>query len=204
MREKLQMILFVLVLGAVLTTALVSVDAFTKPYIEANEKRKLQESVLAVANIEYTEDTREQVFAESIEEKLFPDELQPKDAKEEEKVRYYITSDKQVIFEFRGSGLQEEIRGAIALMDDLDTIRGITIIKQAETPGLGGRISEAEFLSGFENKKLFPELLIVGEGKSSGINEVDGITGATLSCDALEEMINSESQKYIPAIKGAR
>ena len=82
--------------------------------------------------------------------------------------------------------------------------RNLSPAKQAETPGLGGRISEAEFLSGFENKKLFPELLIVGEGKSSGINEVDGITGATLSCDALEEMINSESQKYIPAIKGAR
>lgn len=202
MREKLQMILFVLVLGAVLTTALVTVDAVTEPYIKTNKVRKLQESVLGVANIEYTEENREQVFAESIEAKLFPDDLQPEGVKEDEKVRYYVTSDKQIIFEFHGNGLQGEIHGAISLMDDLETIRGITIIKQEETPGLGGRIVEAEFLDRFKNKKLFPELRIVREGKAIGINEVDGITGATLSCDALQEMLNSESKKYIPAIKG--
>lgn len=204
MKEKLQMILFVLVLGAVLTTALVTVDAVTEPYIKANRVKKLQESVLAVANIEYTEETREQVFAESIEAKDFPDALQPKGATEEDKARYYITSDKQIIFEFHGNGLQGEIHGAIALMDDLETIRGITIIKQEETPGLGGRIGEAEFLGRFKNKKLFPELRIVREGKAIGINEVDGITGATLTCNALQEMLNSESKKYIPAIKETR
>lgn len=204
MKEKLQMILFVLVLGAVLTTALVTVDAVTEPYIKANRIKKLQESVLAVAGIEYTEETREQVFSESIEAKDFPDALQPKDATEEDKARYYITSDKQIIFEFHGNGLQGEIHGAISLMDDLETIRGITIIKQEETPGLGGRIGEAEFLDRFKNKKLFPELRIVREGKAIGINEVDGITGATLSCDALQEMLNSESKKYIPAIKETR
>jgi Na+-transporting NADH:ubiquinone oxidoreductase subunit C len=204
MKEKLQMILFVLVLGAVLTTALVTVDAVTEPYIKANRIKKLQESVLAIAGIEYTEETREQVFAESIEAKDFPDALQPKGATEEDKARYYITSDKQIIFEFHGNGLQGEIHGAIALMDDLETIRGITIIKQEETPGLGGRIGEAEFLDQFKNKKLFPELRIVREGKAIGINEVDGITGATLSCDALQEILNSESKKYIPAIKETR
>lgn len=204
MKEKLQMILFVLVLGAVLTTALVTVDAVTEPYIKANRVKKLQESVLAVANIEYTEETREQVFAESIEAKDFPDALQPKGATEEDKARYYITSDKQIIFEFHGNGLQGEIHGAIALMDDLETIRGMTIIKQEETPGLGGRIGDAEFLGRFKNKKLFPELRIVREGKAIGINEVDGITGATLTCNALQEMLNSESKKYIPAIKETR
>lgn len=204
MKEKLQMILFVLVLGAVLTTALVTVDAVTEPYIKANRVKKLQKSVLAVAGIEYTEETREQVFSESIEAKDFPDALQPKGATEEDKARYYITSDKQIIFEFHGNGLQGEIHGAIALMDDLETIRGITIIKQEETPGLGGRIGEAEFLDRFKNKKLFPELRIVREGKAIGVNEVDGITGATLSCDALQDILNSESKKYIPAIKETR
>jgi len=202
MKDKLQMILFVLVLGAVLTTALVTVDAITKPYIIANRLKKLQKSVLDVASVEYTEENREEVFAESIQAKLFPDRLQPKDAAEDKKFKYYVTSNNQIIFEFKGNGLQGEIHGAIALMDDLDTIKGITIIKQEETPGLGGRIGETEFLGQFKNKKLFPELRIVRQGKASGINEVDGITGATLSCNALQEMLNSESKKYIPAIKG--
>ena len=205
MKEKLQMILFVLVLGAILTSALVTVDAFTEDFITANEKRKLQESVLGVAGIAYTEETREQVFTDSIETKLFPDKLQPKDVKEEDKARYYVvTSDKQVIFEFHGNGLQGGIHGAIALMDDLDTIKGMTIIKQEETPGLGSRIGEAEFLDRFKNKKLLPELRIVREGNARGINQVDGITGATLSCNALQDMLNSESKKYIPAIEETR
>ncbi|MBW8035109.1 MAG: FMN-binding protein [Planctomycetes bacterium] len=204
MKDKLQMILFVLVMGAILTTALVTIDAITEPYIKANQLKKLQMSVLGVAGIEYTEENREQVFAESIETKPFPDYLQPKDADEDKKLKFYVTSDNQIIFEFKGNGLQGEIHGAIALMDDLDTIKGITIIKQEETPGLGGRIGEAEFLNQFKNKKLFPELKITRQGKASGINEVDGITGATLSCNALEEVLNSESQKYIPAIKEIR
>ena len=204
MKEKLSMILFVLVLGAILTTALVAVDAKTKPYIKANRIKKLQESILAVAEIEYTEETREQVFTESIEAKVFPDKLQPKDVKEEDKARYYVTSDKQIIFEFHGNGLQGGIHGAIALMDDLDTIKGMTIIKQEETPGLGSRIGEVEFLDRFKNKKLLPELRIVREGKARGINQVDGITGATLSCNALQDMLNSESKKYIPAIRETR
>jgi len=204
MKDKLRMILFVLVLGAILTSALVTVDAITAPYIAANQLKKLQKSVLDVATIVYTEENREQVFAESIRTKLFPDRLQPKDAEEEKKLRYYVTSNNQVIFEFKGSGLQGEIHGAIALMEDLDTIKGVTIIKQEETPGLGGRIGEAQFLDQFKNKKIFPELRITRQGKASGINEVDGITGATLSCNALQQVLNSESQKYIPAIKEIR
>ena len=53
----------------------------------------------------------------------------------------------------------------------------------------------------FKGKKFFPELRIQSPGKASGDNEVDGISGATLSCNALEVMLNSESKKYIPAIK---
>ncbi len=204
MKDKIKMILFVLFLGAILTTALVSVDAITSPYIAANQKKKLQESVLDAAGIEYTKENREQVFAESIEAKFFPENLQPEDATEDKKLKYYVTVSNQVVFEFHGNGLQGPVHGAIALMDDLETIKAITIIKQDETPGLGGRIAEAEFLNTFKNKKISPELRIVGEGKSSGVNEVDGITGATLSCNALQDIINSESQKYIPAIKEIR
>lgn len=204
MKDKLQMILFVLVMGAVLTTALVIVDKITEPYIRANRLKKLQESVLGVANIEYKEENREQVFAESIEEKLFPENLQPKDAAEDKKLKYYVTATNQIVFEFHGNGVQGPIHGAMALMDDLNTIKAIMIIKQGETPGLGGRIAEAKFLDRFKNKKLFPELRIAREGKASGINEVDGITGATFSCDALQDVLNNESQKYIPAIKEIR
>ena len=89
-------------------------------------------------------------------------------------------------------------------MPDLKTIKGIIIIHQEETPGLGGRIAEADFLDRFETKKVFPRLTIQPPGKASGNNEVDGITGATLSCKAFEEILNREIEKYISVIKESR
>ncbi len=204
MKEKVRMVVFVLALGSVLTAALVSVDAFTDPYIKANTRKKLQESILKAAEITLGENTLEEVFSREIEERVFPESLQVKGAKEEDKKKFYVTRGGEYIFEYRGSGLQDEIYGAIAFKPDLKTIKGVTIVSQKETPGLGGRIGEQEFLDRFRNRKIFPELRITGAGKAKGENEVDGLTGATLSCNAFEELLNSESHKYIKAIESMK
>ncbi len=201
MKEKIKMIMFVLVLGSVLTAALVSVDAFTAPYIKANTRKKLQESILKAADIAFTEETLEEVFSKEMEERIFPEEFQNKGAREEDKKKFYVTKAGEFIFEYRGSGLQDEIYGAIAFNPDLETIKGVTIVSQKETPGLGGRIGEQGFLDRFRSKKIFPRLRITRAGKANGENEVDGLTGATLSCNAFEDILNSESRKYIPAIR---
>ncbi len=201
MKEKIKMIVFVLVLGSVLTAALVSVDAFTEPYIKANMRRKLQESVLKAAGIDYEGKDPNTVFSTKIEAIAYPDAMQDKNATEDEKKKFYRTAVGDYIFEYRGSGLQDEIYGAIAFKPDLVTIKGVTIVSQKETPGLGGRIGEQQFLDRFMGRKIFPELRITGAGKAKGENEVDGLTGATLSCNAFEEILNSESRKYIAAIK---
>ena len=201
MKDKIKMIVFVLVLGSILTAALVSVDAYTEPMIKENMKKKLQASILKAAGISFTEETRSDVFSKEMQVKVFPDELQDEGATEEEMKKFYVTKTGDFVFEYRGSGLQDEIYGAIAFAPDLETIKGITIVKQNETPGLGGRIADAEFLDQFKNKKVFPELRITRQGKASGENEVNGITGATMSCNAFEELLNKEVQKYIPAIK---
>ena len=55
---------------------------------------------------------------------------------------FYVTSGGDVAFEISGSGLWGPIRGIVAVLPDMKTIKGITIIYQEETPGLGGRIGE--------------------------------------------------------------
>lgn len=185
MNEKVKMIVFVLVLGSVLTTALVSVNALTKPLVEKNRERKLHKSVLDAFGIEFTKDRIDQVFEANVETRTRDD----KD--------FYVTRNGEVAFVISGSGVWGPIEGAFAVMPDLKTIKGITIIHQKETPGLGGRIAEAEFLDRFKNKKILPELLILPPGKASGENQVDGITGATLSCKAFEEILNTEAKKYL-------
>ena len=66
MKEKLLMILFVLILGSVLSIALVSVNAYTAPLIEKNKIRKLHVSVLKALDIPYSKDKMDEVFSENV------------------------------------------------------------------------------------------------------------------------------------------
>ena len=189
MNSKITMILFVLILGSVLTTTLVSVDAYTAPLIEKNKTRKLRVSILKSLNIPYSEDKVDEVFSENVVTKT------------QGETKFYVAESEDIAFEISGSGLWGPIHGTIALLPDLKTIKGIIIIHQEETPGLGGRIADAEFLDKFKGKSTSPRILIQAPGKANENNEVDGITGATLSCKAFEEILNSEIEKYVSAIK---
>jgi Na+-transporting NADH:ubiquinone oxidoreductase subunit C len=136
MKEKLKMILFVLALGSALSVALVSVNAITAPIIERNRIRELRISVFKALGLAYSKDTIDEVFSESVTTKG-----------PAEKEFYVAKSSGDVAFEINGSGLWGPIHGIVALKPDLKTIEGITIIHQEETPGLGGRIEEADFLN---------------------------------------------------------
>ncbi|HPD46070.1 MAG TPA: FMN-binding protein [Anaerohalosphaeraceae bacterium] len=188
MKEKVLMIVFVLVLGTVLTAALVSVEAFTSPYVERNKMYKLHAGILKALSIDCEPDAVETVYASSITEKKIGDKT------------FYFTGDGNVAFEVNGSGLWGPIRGAVALRPDHRTIKGIIILHQEETPGLGSRIAEPVFLDRFKDKKFAPQVRVQPPGKASGDSEVDGFTGATLSCKAFEQVLNSEVAKYIPML----
>jgi len=193
MKEKILMVVFVLVLGSILTTALVAVDDFTAPFIERNSVLKLKSSVLGSLDIPFNpEDTNdiEGVFSENIEVK-----------KRDEK-SIYISQGKDIAFQFSGAGLWGPITGILALQPDIKTIKKIVVIHQEETPGLGGRIAEKVYLNGFANKTFSPLLLLVPEGTSSLDNEIDAIAGATMSSDAFVEILNDQFEKYRSTIQG--
>jgi len=190
MKEKILMILFILLLGSVLSTTLVSVDKYTAPLIEKNKTRKLYVSILKALDITFTEDKVDKAFEENVI------------TKKQEEINFYIArAGGDIAFEIKGSGLWGPVHGIIALRPDLKTIKAITIIHQEETPGLGGRIGESDFLNKFKSKKILPRLIIQPPGKASKNNEVDGITGATLSCKAFEQILNSEIEKYVSIFK---
>jgi len=197
MKSKITMILFVLILGSSLTTALVTVDSFTREPIARNKAKKLQKGILSSLNIEYGEDDPNEIFSANVETITTPGDKPKK--------FYRSKTSGDIAFEISGTGVQGEINATIALSPDLGQIRGISIVGQKETPGLGSRIGEAEFLNKFKDKNITSGkdknitsgIAIVASGKAAADNEIDGITGATLSCNALEELINSELKKYV-------
>jgi len=185
MKDKLLMIVFVLVLGSVLTAALVVVNNVTTPIIDTYNVQKIKMSVLDVLGIRYDEENLESVFSENVDEESQGAET------------LYVSKNGDIAFEISGAGLWGPIEGVMGLKNDRKTIKRIVIVRQEETPGLGGRIGEDEFLNRFLDKTVVPSLEIVAPGKAQSNNQVDGITGATMSVKALEILLNTEVQRYL-------
>ncbi len=104
------------------------------------------------------------------------------------------------VFDISGSGLWGTINAIIAVTPDFSKIIGIEILSQNETPGLGGRITEAWFKDQFKNKNLIVDnkiktFKLVPEGESTSDIQVNQITGATSSSKAVVNIIKEEMLK---------
>ena len=189
MKDKIIMVIFVLVLGTILSSALVGVNSFTKPIIEKNESLKLKSNVLDALNLDYDELNIEERFAAGVKEMPY----------DERTVFYSAGGD--VALPYGGAGLWGPITGIIAMTSDLSEIKGITIMHQEETPGLGSRIAHAAYLGQFIGKEFSPELQLMTPGKADENNEIDGISGATMSSKAFVDILNSEYGIYRDLLK---
>ncbi|MBI4335651.1 MAG: FMN-binding protein [Candidatus Omnitrophica bacterium] len=184
-----RIIIFVIIMGTVSSALLVGVNAFTLPRIIKNEEIKIKSAVLDVLEIPYQKSDLFATFSDKVKELNVG------------KDRFYISADGSAAFEFVGPGLWGPISGAASINADLKTIKTIRILRQEETPGLGGRIAEEAFLRQFRGREFFPKLLFVPQGKASAKNEVDAITGATGSSKALEKLLNETLQKNANLLK---
>lgn len=190
MKSVLRIVIFVVVMGTVSAGLLVSVNSFTLPLITKNEELRIKSSILDTLEIAYDKINVLEIFNVKVE-------VLKKDG-----YTFYEAADNSIAFEFYGAGLWGPISGTMSLEKDLKTIRRIKITHQEETPGLGGRIAEEDYLKQFKDKEILPKLIFMPEGKASKKNEVDAITGATGSSRALEKLINENIQKYLAALQG--
>ncbi len=117
---------------------------------------------------------------------------------ENEGQQFYIVS-------VRGKGLWDEIWGSVALKNDLNTIAGVDFDHKSETPGLGAEIKDnPQFGEQFKGKKIynddgvFVSIQVVKGGAKRPYHYVDGITGATITADGVEEMMYRGLKYYEP------
>lgn len=98
-----------------------------------------------------------------------------------------------VVFPVYGEGLYSTLYGYLALEPDLRTVRHISFYEHGETPGLGGDIEAAGWQAGWRGKQVFddagePVIEVTVEG-AEGPYQVDGISGATLTCDGVTTLV---------------
>lgn len=144
------------------------------------------------------------VLAEKVDlavekKKAEADRLLPLFVFKNEKEKFYILS-------VRGSGLWDEIWGNIAVKSDLNTIAGVTFDHKGETPGLGAEIKDNPTFPGqFVGKQIFKDgevaVLVRKGGSQDKTYEVDGISGATITCDGVTEMLQRGIAYYLPYLE---
>jgi len=105
-----------------------------------------------------------------------------------------------------GNGLWDKIWGYLAIKPDLNTVVGIALDHKGETPGLGARITETTVKDRYKNKKILSENgflvgieMMKGERNDPslfGPNQVDGLSGATLTAVGVNKMIKKYASYY--------
>ncbi len=101
---------------------------------------------------------------------------------------------KLVVLPVRGVGYQSMLYAYLALQADGNTIAGLTFYEQGETPGIGTRILEPDWLELWPGKQLADDngeivISVVG-GKAVGHYQVDGISGATRTSNGVSNMLH--------------
>ncbi|MBQ0046986.1 MAG: FMN-binding protein [Prevotellaceae bacterium] len=120
-----------------------------------------------------------------------------------------IDGEQKLIIPLKGAGLWGPLWGYISVNKDGETVYGAFFNHEGETAGLGARIVEDWFQLLFNGKKIFNEgevaLGVYKAGKAPATLStdyyVDAVTGATLTSNGVNDMIQSCLKEYKSAIE---
>ena len=104
----------------------------------------------------------------------------------------------RIILPIRGNGMWSALYGYIALDADMNTIADAIFYEQNETPGLGDQITRPDWLAQWQGKQIYDErgevrFAVSGgrvdEASPAAAFEVDALTGATVTADAVTGLV---------------
>jgi electron transport complex protein RnfG len=96
-----------------------------------------------------------------------------------------------------GAGFQDTIKLLYGYDARGRRVVGMEVLESRETPGLGDKIiKDTEFVGNFRNLAVDPEIVTVKKGRTRE-NEVDAISGATISSNAVVRIINESNARWI-------
>lgn len=122
----------------------------------------------------------------------------------------------RIILPVHGYGLWSTLYGFVALQSDAETIAGLGFFSHAETPGLGGEVDNPSWKAQWQGKQIHNasgEIAIdVIKGKvdpesPKAINQIDGLSGATLTSKGVANLMQFWLGKqgfaaYLASLKG--
>ncbi len=130
-----------------------------------------------------------------------------KETKEQDGMKYYlceVNGEKKTVYTVKGMGLWGGISGFIAVDDDNNTIYGVYFNHEGETAGLGAEIKDnVKWQEKFRGKKIHKDGLdgiqlgVTKGAQANDPNNVDAVTGATLTSNGVDEMLKKGLANFI-------
>jgi len=193
-------IIFTLFISFAFVFLLALTNELTKKRTEKNSETALYKAVLNAFNISYTDD--EEAYT------LFNSKITRNGKISPDLYIYKTDNTTQYAIIFTGMGLWGQIRGVLAVNEDVSRIEGIEIISHNETPGLGGRIDEKAYKDQWKNEKISPDGGVTGTRNNTydynhENGKIDGITGASRTSERMISIINSELS-YLRTLLGGK
>lgn len=185
-------VIFTFIIAFVFVFFLALADQSTKTMVQANQKAAFYEAVLKAAGIEAGEDV----------EATFHRSFSVENPEEVDLFQTRIGGETVYVRRYSGSGLWGTVTGVLAVNGNVDRIIGLEVISHSETPGLGGRIDEDWFKDQFAGEYIPSGRIRINKGTGDVDSdphnqEVDGITGASLTSKSMEIIVNDTIQRIM-------
>lgn len=188
-------ILYSIVMVVVVAFLLAFIYSSLKDTQDANVKLDTKKQILASLNIRsFASDAdAEQKYSDIVKEEVSVGD----------KTAYVCDVDgaKKYILPVKGMGLWGPIWGYVSVNDDGNTIYGAFFNHESETAGLGAEIKDSQkWQDQFIGKKIFDAddnvaLKVVKKIENSD-SEVNAVTGATLTCNGVNDMLQADLALY--------
>jgi H+/Na+-translocating ferredoxin:NAD+ oxidoreductase subunit G len=181
--------------------ALVGVYLYTLPMIEANKAEALQRAIFKVlpnCDSFKTLEMKEGILKEVDETNT--NKAKGKGGAETKKIYAGFDVKKEFIgfaIPGREPGFQDIIGALIGYDASKKVIIGFEVLESKETPGLGDKIfKDAAFQTNFISLAVDPKIISVKKGQKKNPNEVEAITGATISSKAVARLLDNTIREW--------
>jgi electron transport complex protein RnfG len=191
-KEKAVGMMIVLTATATLVGGmLAAVYHVAAPKIEANRLAEEKRAIFAVLSEATRYETTERILQTD---------------KGAEKIRIFkgFDADEGLVgyaFIAKGPGFQGIIKMMVGLHPDYLRLHGMQVLEQLETPGLGNKIEGDKFRDQFKGIEILPKIEYIKYRKPEKPNQIQAITGATISSKAVVEIINKNARSVIALLK---
>jgi electron transport complex protein RnfG len=102
-----------------------------------------------------------------------------------------------------GAGFQDTIKLIYGYDPSRRRVVGMEVLESKETPGLGDKIfKDLDFVANFQDLAIDPEVIVTKKGRTQE-NQVDAISGATISSNAVVRIINDANGRWVERLPSA-